>query len=84
MAPAKDTHDAEDIQEKLVTNTSSVDFKFKLINANIKASVPLLQATANFLPVIACKFFSRNSIFLSCSFCIELSKSSKYSFLYSI
>ena len=46
-------------------NTSSSDLRFKLIKAKCKASVPLLHATAYFLPVISVRDFSKNSTFCS-------------------
>src|SRR6056300_1371622 len=81
VAPTIDMQDAVEIQEKLVVNTSSPSFISKLFKAKCNASVPLLQATAYFLPVSSLSLSSKNSTLLSCSFCIDLSKSSRYSSL---
>src|SRR5210317_14718 len=81
VAPTIDIQDAVEIQEKLVVNTSSPFLIFKLLKAKCNASVPLLQTTTYFLPVISLSLSSKNSTLPSCSFCIDLSKSSRYSSL---
>src|SRR5210317_1979286 len=81
VAPTIDIQDAVEIQEKLVVNTSSPFFISKRLEAKCNASVPLLHTTAYFLPVSSLSLFSKNSTLPSCSFCIDLSKSSRYSSL---
>src|SRR5210317_2260392 len=82
VAPTIDIQDEVEIQEKLVVNTSSPFFISKLLKAKCNASVPLLHATAYFLPVSSLSLFSKNSTLPSCSFCIMSSKSFKYSSLF--
>src|SRR5210317_1011071 len=81
VAPTIEIHEAVDIQEKFDVITSSPGLIPIDINEYDNASVPLLHVTTYFLFVISARFFSRNSTFVSCSFCITLSKSSRYSSL---
>src|SRR5210317_1025065 len=81
VAPTIDIQEAVDIHENCVVNTSSPFFISKLLKAKCNASVPLLQTTTYFLPVNNLSLSSKNSTLPSCSFCIDLSKSSRYSSL---